>query len=192
MKQKIEIEVPEGKKAVWVNGVLTLVDETPEKPQDVKERIKTFEDACNELGIEHPFVVQFNEIHANFLDKSNASDSADIIAYLKLRIIVAALNEGWEPQFTEDEYRWYSWYELLTQEQIDDMDEEDKCRVVGRSNHSADAYGGVACASAGYAFSSSYSDSGPRLAFKTRELALYAGQQFIDIYVDFNLKDWRK
>ena len=46
--KKLEIEIPEGKTAVWRNGILTLIDE-PEK--DVKERIKTFEDACREIGI---------------------------------------------------------------------------------------------------------------------------------------------
>lgn len=37
--KKVEIEIPEGKKVEWVNGVLTLVDD---KPEDIKERIKTF------------------------------------------------------------------------------------------------------------------------------------------------------
>ena len=40
--KKLEIEIPEGKTAVWRNGILTLIDE-PEK--DVRKRIKTFEDA---------------------------------------------------------------------------------------------------------------------------------------------------
>lgn len=52
MKQ-ITIEIPDGKEAKWVNGVLTLVDE---KPKDITERIKTFHDAYCELGNEHPFV----------------------------------------------------------------------------------------------------------------------------------------
>lgn len=51
--KKIEIEIPDGKRAEWVNGVLTLVDE------DVTKRIKTFEDACNELGNAHPLITQY-------------------------------------------------------------------------------------------------------------------------------------
>ena len=47
--KKLEIEIPEGKTAVWRNGILTLIDE-PEK--DVRKRIKTFEDACREIGID--------------------------------------------------------------------------------------------------------------------------------------------
>lgn len=47
--KKIEIEIPEGKKAEWINGVLTLVDESQEDNRPVTERIKTFEDARSEL-----------------------------------------------------------------------------------------------------------------------------------------------
>lgn len=36
--KKLEIEIPEGKTAVWRNGILTLIDE-PEK--DVKKRRKS-------------------------------------------------------------------------------------------------------------------------------------------------------
>lgn len=41
--KKIEIEIPEGKKAEWINGVLTLVDESQKDNRPVTERIKTFE-----------------------------------------------------------------------------------------------------------------------------------------------------
>lgn len=36
MKKKIEVEIPDGKCAKWVNGVLTLVDE---EPQDITEQM---------------------------------------------------------------------------------------------------------------------------------------------------------
>lgn len=174
--KKIEIEVPNGKKPEWVNGVLTLVDE---KPQNVMERVKTFKDACNELGIEHDKWVQ---------DKKDLGLEADVIAYLKLRIIAAALNEGWKPQFTTDEYRYFPWFYLYTQSEIDEMNEEDKSRVVFRSNSSAYANGGVACAGTCYDSSYSYAHIGSRLAFKTRELAEYAGRQFVEIWADYVFK----
>ena len=44
--KKIEIEISDRKKVEWVSGVLTLVDE---KSQDIIERIKPFEDACEYL-----------------------------------------------------------------------------------------------------------------------------------------------
>lgn len=174
--KKIEIEVPNGKKPEWVNGVLTLVDE---KPQNVMERVKTFKDACNELGIEHDKWVQ---------DKKDLGLEADVIAYLKLRIIAAALNEGWKPQFTTDEYRYFPWFYLYTQSEIDEMSEEEKSRVVYRSVSNASAYGGVACADTVYDSSVTGTSIGSRLAFKTRELAEYAGRQFVEIWADYVFK----
>nr|UWI11199.1 MAG: hypothetical protein [Bacteriophage sp.] len=174
--KKIEIEVPDGKKPEWVNGVLTLVDE---KPQNVMERVKTFKDACNELGIEHDKWVQ---------DKKDLGLEADVIAYLKLRIIAAALNEGWKPQFTTDEYRYFPWFYLYTQSEIDEMSEEEKSRVVCRSYVSASANAGVAYASTSGVSSGTYAYVGSRLAFKTRELAEYAGRQFIEIWADYVFK----
>ena len=134
--KKLEIEIPEGKTAVWRNGILTLIDE-PEK--DVKERIKTFEDACREIGI---------DAEAWSRDKISLGLEPDVLAFLKLRIIVKALNEGWEPQFIEDEYRYYPWFILYTGEEYNKLDEEEKSRVVYRSNSYAYALGGVSYANA--------------------------------------------
>jgi hypothetical protein len=134
--KKLEIEIPEGKTAVWRNGILTLIDE-PEK--DVRKRIKTFEDACREIGI---------DAEAWNRDKISLGLEPDVLAFLKLRIIVKALNEGWEPQFTEDECRYYPWFILYTREEYNKLDEEEKSRVVYRSSYVAVALGGVSCASA--------------------------------------------
>lgn len=120
--KKLEIEIPEGKTAVWRNGILTLIDE-PEK--DVRKRIKTFEDACREIGI---------DAEAWNRDKISLGLEPDVLAFLKLRIIVKALNEGWEPQFTEDECRYYPWFILYTREEYNKLDEEEKSRVVYRSS----------------------------------------------------------
>lgn len=184
--KKIEIEVPNGKKAEWVNDVLTLVDE---KPVDVRERIKTFEDACRELGENNTMVVLYRQItNAEREPLAPLLSNKDVIAFLKLRIITAALNEGWEPKFTEDEYRYFPWFCLYTQEEIDEMSEDDKSRVVYRSVHSASANGGVAYAGTSSVSASTFACIGSRLAFKTRELAEYAGRQFTKIYADFNFK----
>lgn len=96
--KKIEIEIPEGKRAEWINGVLTLVDEVQKDTHSVTERIQTFEDARSELGSAHPLVEEYETITCRC-----GGLSTDILAYMKLRIICAALNEGWEPKFTKDE-----------------------------------------------------------------------------------------
>ena len=171
--KKLEIEIPEGKTAVWRNGVLTLIDE-PEK--EVRERIKTFEDACREIGI---------DAEAWNRDKISLGLEPDVLAFLKLRIIVKALNEGWEPRFTEDECRYYPWFVLYTGEEYNRLDEEEKSRVVYRSSYNACALGGVSCASASYDSSSTGAFIGVRLAFKTSELAAYCGRQFLDIWANF-------
>lgn len=171
--KKLEIEIPEGKTAVWRNGVLTLIDE-PEK--EVRERIKTFEDACREIGI---------DAEAWNRDKISLGLEPDVLAFLKLRIIVKALNEGWEPRFTEDECRYYPWFILYTGEEYNKLDEEEKSRVVYRSSYYANALGGVSYASAYYDSSYASASIGVRLAFKTSELAAYCGRQFLDIWADF-------
>ena len=164
-----------------------LFGEETFKPKDVMERIKTFEDACQELGEDHPFVQAYQQLLeiATREDYMSENFGYDMLAYLKLRIICAALNEGWEPQFTENEWRYYPWFYLYTQSEIDEMNEEKKRRCVLRSGNSSNASSGLAYASASSASSSSSSNVVARLAFKSEELAAYAGRQFAEIYADF-------
>ena len=149
--------------------------------QDVRERIKTFDDACNELGEEHPFVLLYKEIASQSMHDSDK----DVIIYLELRIINAALNEGWEPKFEKGEYRYFPWFYLYTKEQYDELDDEEKGRCVLRSGSGAFSSGGFVVCSANYDASFSSTFSGSRLAFRTRELAEYAGRQFVELYADF-------
>ena len=160
----------------------------------VTERIKTFEDAIAALGYEHPFVVSYNIMTERF---NPQTDDADIIAYLKLRIVTVALNEGWEPQFTDDEWRYYPWFYLWSEEELADKDVEWKqarslrsCenhRVLFGGHATYGAHAGFACAYSAYAPSNTYAAFGSRLCFKSEALAVYAGKQFIDLYMDFNL-----
>lgn len=120
------------------------------KPKNIMERVRTFEDACRTLGEEHPMVLAYQNTKIHITDYFGTDD---VIAYLKLRIICAALNEGWEPKFTTDEYRWFTWFELFTQQELDDMSEEQRSRVVARSSVYAHASGGVAYALANNAAS---------------------------------------
>jgi hypothetical protein len=162
--------------------------EEAKKNIPVTERIKTFEDAVRELGETHDLVVAYRAVIEMWKEEFLGRD---MVAYLKLRIIVAALNEGWEPKFVEDERRWAPYFWLFTNAEIEKMDDNDKaklCRVVGRSYNIAHAYGGLVYTGANLASSYSYTSSGSRLAFKSEELAVYAGQQFIEIYRDFMIQ----
>lgn len=151
----------------------------------VTERIKTLDDAVSELGEDNPAVKAYRSIKYGYAISETDPETADIMAYAALRVIVEALNEGWKPQFTKGEWRWYAWYDLVSPEQIEDMSEEEKCRVVGRASSVAYAYGGLVCSSAGYVSAYSYTGLGSRLAFKNEELAEYAAKQFGEIFADF-------
>lgn len=147
------------------------------------ERVKTYEDAVWELGNDHPLVEAASSAEWRFTN----SEDKDIIAYLKLRVIVAALNDGWKPQFVPGELRWYPWYELISKDEYDAMSEDEKQerRCVGRSYSVADAVGGLVCSYAIFASSSSYASVGSRLAFKSEALAEYAGKQFAELFANF-------
>jgi uncharacterized protein YutD len=154
----------------------------------VTERIKTFDDALKELGDKHPLVLQYKECFDNYLDGAKNEDVADIVAYLKLRIIVAALNEGWKPEFTEDEWRWYPWFYLYTQEELDDMEDLEKKdhRIIDTGDYQTE-YAGFGSACSYYAPSIALAYFGSRLCLRSSELAVYCGKQFIKIWADYNL-----
>ena len=183
MSKEITIPVPDGKRAEWINGVLTLVDEQKVDNRPVTERIKTFDDAREALGDEHPFVKEYWSVVNVDLDITQ-----DLIAYLKLRIIVAALNEGWEPKFEKGEYRYFPWFYFYTKEEYDKLDDEEKGRCVLRSGYCTFAFCGFVFVVASFAASYSGTGFGSRLAFRTRELAAYAGRQFTEEWANFMFK----
>lgn len=156
------------------------------KPKDIMERVKTFEDACRELGEDHPFVRSYNG-YANNIHENNKNDT-DILAYLKLRIICAALNEGWEPQFTEDEWRYYPWFTLWTEDELSEKSDEWKTdrHLISTGEYQTD-YAGLVSAASYTAPSSANATVGSRLCLKSDTLAVYCGKQFINIWADFCL-----
>ena len=168
-----------------LNAEAPTIDRLHDTSIPITERIKTFEDACNALGDKHPFVMQFNYIKGN---RKTVNTFEDVVAYLKLRIIVAALNEGWEPKFEKGEYRYFPWFYLYTKEQYDELDDEEKGRCVLRSGNYTNAFYGFVNVNASYGASFSNTFFGSRLAFRTRELAAYAGRQFTEEWADFMFK----
>ncbi|MCA4468156.1 hypothetical protein [Bacteroides xylanisolvens] len=172
-----------GKKyVIEAEHIEAAVDNRP-----ITERVKTLEDAIAVLGEDHTLVRQYHLYEQQM--NGNEDDMRDLTAFLKLRIITAALNQGWSPDWTNsDEWKYYPWFCLYTEDEYNDLDADDKercCRVVGRSYVDANANGGLVCADASIASSYSGASYGSRLAFKTRELALYAGKQFVDLWCDF-------
>jgi hypothetical protein len=112
----------------------------------ITDRVKSFEDACGILG----FIVQ---THRNMFEELQK----DEIAYIKLKVITEALNEGWEPDWNNNnEYKYYPWWNMQN---------------------------GFSLSDVSYYYSYSFVSS--RLCFKSRELAEYAAKQFLEIYKDY-------
>lgn len=154
--------------------------ETPQTADNrpVTERIKTFADAAKAVGINDP----------EDWEDGYSDVEPDILAYFKLRIIVQALNEGWKPQFTTEEWRYYPWFWLYTEQEIEDMDEDEKNnrRMMNTGDYVTD-YAGFGCARSAYVPSNADASLGSRLCLKTPELATYCGKQFIGIWADYLL-----
>lgn len=192
-EQIIKIAVPAGKKAEWVDGFLKLVDnEEAKEKKPVTERVKTFDDACKELGIDAEAIQQqWQDAGITMLDE---------VAYQKLRIITAALNEGWEPEFKEDEYRYYPYCILYTKAEIEQKDDEWKDEHnlqlwIGGGSSSYGAICGLASAYSYYAWSIAAAYISARLAHKTEELAIYSGKQFTELWANYytgkEVQSWR-
>jgi len=111
--------------------------------------IKTFEDACEELGITN------ESCHPIF----DEEESPDEIAYKKLKIIIKAINQGWEPDWSNsNEYKYWPYFNLSS---------------------------GFGFSGSGYYCAFTYSGVGSRLCFETREKCEYAANQFLDLYKQF-------
>ena len=73
---------------------------------NITERVKSFEDACQVLGI------PTNVPDVKGLPRKHQKA---IVANYKLIIIAEALNEGWKPNWQDsDEYKYYPWFDMTT------------------------------------------------------------------------------
>lgn len=152
-----------------------------EKINDYRS-IKTYEDACEKLGVKpmKRIIVETED------GQQEVSDIAHV-AYMKLCTIVRALNDNpGFPRFTLDEYRCYPWFYLYDKEEIDNMDEDKRKRIIlFGGDADAGARCGLACADSDRGWSGSYAAVGSRLCLKNNELAIYCGIQFKDLWKDF-------
>jgi len=127
-----------------------------DEPKNIMERVKSFKDACEILGLceeKLPDVSMLPQEHQK-----------SIIANYKLIIIISALNEGWKPNWANtDQKKWYSWFEY-------------------NRGGCASGFGFSYTACDDWSTSATV---GSRLCFKTEELAKYVGKQFLDIYNDY-------
>ena len=170
---------------------LFIFDFTMEEQKLSWKNIQTFDDACAALGYAENNKMISDYYYALTITSEETEEAfaerfgADMLAYMKLRIITAAINEGWEPKFTEDEWRYYPWFYLFTEEEYSRFSEEKKQRCVLRACSDAYAYGGLVYASAYDASAGSNALVGARLAFESEEKAKHAGVYFKELWADF-------
>lgn len=115
---------------------------------------KAFEQACKELGL--------NPSDLPIVDSLPEKDQKSIIAYYKLTIIIRALNEGWEADFSNHS-QWKYWVFVW----VDSA--------------------GFVCALTYYTAAYTHALLGSRLCFKDRETAQFAIDNFIPLYEEYLL-----
>lgn len=142
--------------------------------EDTINRIKTFRDAYNMLGLRHPLVMSYIECSSPHQEHW---DDISLRAFLQLRVITAALNDNWTPQFSDSEVRHSPKFWLLTQDDANSLNGEYKHTILA-----------VVCKD--YvcfcpALSERFATISTNFFFKTKELADYCANQFIELWADF-------
>jgi hypothetical protein len=108
--------------------------------------ITSFDDACAVLDLEP------SEVY-------HEDDLPDEKAYMKLKVIIKAINQGWTPDWNNtNQYKWFPYFNLSS---------------------------GFGFAGTTYNCVSTATAVGSRLCFETEEKAQYAGKQFLNLYKEF-------
>ena len=141
--------------------------------------IKTYKDACKALGEE---------------ERNFTGIEKDVVAYIKLKTISRALwGEDFKPvpDATGSKSYYYPWFALYTQDEIDQMDENQRKSLWFGALFSAHASSGASAGFGNLATSNrssySFAYAGFRLCQETTEKASYFGQQFIELWADYLL-----
>lgn len=143
--KKIEIEIPEGKiaKQETKDGSILI---TFENEWDMFSEKNTYEDF-----VAHAPSNVFRE--CLIYD----TDTPDIIAYKKLKLIIKVINGDWTPDFKNaNQKKWYAWFKVLPS--------------------------GFDFSNTHYYCDDSSTDVGSRLCFESKEKCEYVAKQFIKLY----------
>jgi hypothetical protein len=116
--------------------------------------IKTFEDACKKVNADPAKLPDVSGIPDEF--------AKPIIAYYKLLVIFQAINDGWKPNWeNNNQWKYHPWYRVLS------------------------SGFGFSTTDYGCAYSCTY--VGSRLCTNSSEKALYIAETFKDLYQDYFL-----
>lgn len=168
--------------------------ETEKPTLDDYKTIKSYEDACDVLGLSPILSENRNKaLCAQFPDHYDFRQNMPkhIIALMKLEIISRALwGKSFQPKPDAEgkEIYWYPWFALYTKDEVKQMSDEDRKSTLG-ALLAGYAYSG---ALAGFGFlytlnrsSYSYAYFGFRLCQETEEKAAYFGRQFIELWAEY-------
>ena len=156
----------------------------PKPTLDDYTTIRSYEDACEALGVE----AIFNEPNPTMnLYGVEYEVPPHIIALMKLETISRALwVRTWKPEPDGDGSKrfYYPVFAIYTQQEIKNMDEDERWGLL-----SAYAVGGAG-AGFGYLYTNDRSsfelaDSGFRLCQETDEKAEYFGKQFLELWAEY-------
>lgn len=168
--------------------------ETAKPTLDDYKTIKSYEDACDVLGLSPILSENRNKaLCAQFPDHYDFRQNMPkhIIALMKLEIISRALwGKSFEPEPDAEGNKiyWYPWFALYTKDEVDRMSDEERKSLCGA------LFGGDAAsgADAGFGYlgatdrsSHSIAGIGFRLCQETEEKAAYFGRQFIELWAEY-------
>ena len=114
--------------------------------------IKTAEDAFKKTGYDSSKLPDLSMIPEKF--------RAQLTTCFLLMVIFEAINDGWEPDFSNhNQGKYYPWPWVLSS--------------------------GFGFSSAGYGYACAHAIVGSRLCFESEDKARHAGNQFLDLYKQF-------
>ena len=113
MKQTIEIEVPDGKKAVWKDGKVVFEDINSQLPE-------TWEEFCRnhtKIQIGESIIAEDSDIHTYYSSSYRELTSKNILpskkaaeqhrALMQLHQLRDCYRQGWVPDYLGESRKWY-------------------------------------------------------------------------------------
>ena len=158
---------------------------------DDYKSIKTYEDACEALGLTPIYSDKDAERavceHINDHWDYRQTMPKHIIALMKLETIAKALwGRNWEPKpdASGDTWFWYPYFALWTEKEIQDLNKDQRGALLSaRAGYGA--YAGFGSLHTGNRSSTAHAYFGFRLCQETEEKARYFGTQFVELWAEY-------
>lgn len=196
-KEKVQAaykDACDGVKEMLIKMFGKEVCEAAKPTLDDYKTIKSYEDACDVLGLSPILSENRNKaLCAQFPDHYDFRQNMPkhIIALMKLEIISRALwGKSFEPEPDAEGNKiyWYPWFALYTKDEVDRMSDEERkslCGALLAGSAYSGANAGFGYLSTGYRSSCSHAALGFRLCQETEEKAAYFGRQFIELWAEY-------